>query len=190
MTFDDFFKSVMYKINFFTGNRKQSNKYLLILYSMYIWVTFTLKTILHDILISCNIDPKDLKFLERPVCWYLVPTSVSQSCLPHLIFISLFLLPVLFLMQANMHIFYFLHPCLPQFRSVQSLSRIWLFAASLTALSQVSLSITNSQSMLKLMSIKSVMPSNHLILCTPLLHQPSNFPSIRVFSNESVLHIR
>ena len=190
MTFDDFFKSVMYKINFFTGNRKQSNKYLLTLYSMYIWVTFTLKTILHDILISCNIDSKDLKCLERPVCWYLAPTSVSQSCLPHLIFISLFLLPMLFLMQANMHIFYFLHPCLPQFRSVQSLSRIWLFATSLTTLCQVSLSITNSRSMLKLMSIKSVMPSNHLILCTPLLHQPSNFPSIRVFSNESVLHIR
>ena len=59
-----------------------------------------------------------------------------------------------------------------------------------TAACQVSLSITNSWSFLKLMSIKSVMPSNHLILCHPLLLLPSIFPSIRVFSNESVLHIR
>ena len=56
--------------------------------------------------------------------------------------------------------------------------------------SQASLSITNSQSLLKLMSIKSVMPSNHLILCSPLLLLPSIFPSLRVFSNESVLRIR
>ena len=56
--------------------------------------------------------------------------------------------------------------------------------------SQASLSITNSQSLLKLISIEPVMPSNHLILCRPLLLLPSNFPSIRVFSNESVLHIR
>ena len=59
-----------------------------------------------------------------------------------------------------------------------------------TAACQVSLSITNSQSLLKLMSIESVMPSNHLILCCPRLLPPSIFPSIRVFSNESVLHIR
>ena len=59
-----------------------------------------------------------------------------------------------------------------------------------TAARQASLSITNSQSLLKLMSIESVMPSNHLILCYPLLLPPSIFPSIRVFSNESVLHIR
>ena len=59
-----------------------------------------------------------------------------------------------------------------------------------TAARQASLSITNSRSLLKLMSIESVMPSSHLILCYPLLLQPSIFPSIRVFSNESVLHIR
>ena len=59
-----------------------------------------------------------------------------------------------------------------------------------TAAHQASLSITNSWSLLKLMSIESVMPSNHLILCCPLLFPPSIFPSIRVFSNESVLHIR
>ena len=70
---------------------------------------------------------------------------------------------------------------------VQLLGCVRLFA---TAAHQASLSITNSQSLLKLMSITSVMPSNHLILCHPLLLRPSIFPSIRVFSNESVLHIR
>ena len=74
--------------------------------------------------------------------------------------------------------------------SVQSLSCVQLFAAPWTAAHQASLSIINSQSLLKLMSIESVMPSNHLILCHPLLLPPSIFPSIRVFSNESVLCIR
>ena len=77
-----------------------------------------------------------------------------------------------------------------QFSSVQSLSRVWLFETPWTAACQASLSITNSQSLLKLMSIESVMPSNHLILCHPLQLLPSIFPSIRVFSNESALHIR
>ena len=73
---------------------------------------------------------------------------------------------------------------------VQSLSSVWLFVTHGLAAHQASLSITNSQSLLKLMSIDSVMPSNHLILCRPLLLPPSIFPSIRVFSNESALHIR
>ena len=73
--------------------------------------------------------------------------------------------------------------------SVQSLSTVQLFATLWTAAHQASLSITNSWSLLKLLSIASVMPSNHLILCHPLL-LPSVFTSIRVFSNESVLHIR
>ena len=77
-----------------------------------------------------------------------------------------------------------------QYSSVQLLSRVQLFATSWTAARQVSLSITNSRSLLKLMSIESVMPSNHLLLCHPLLLPPSIFPSIRVFSNESVLWIR
>ena len=77
-----------------------------------------------------------------------------------------------------------------QFSSVQSLSRVRLFATPWTAAHQASLSITNSQRLLKLMSIELVMPSNHLILCCSLLLLPSIFPSIRVFSNESVLHIR
>ena len=76
------------------------------------------------------------------------------------------------------------------FCSVQSLSRVWLFATPWTAARQASLSITNSRSLPKLMSIESVMPSNHLILCRPLLLSPSIFPSIRVFSNESTLSIR
>ena len=72
---------------------------------------------------------------------------------------------------------------------VQSLSHVWLFATPWTAACQASLSITNSQSLLKLMSIELVMPSNHLILCHPLLLLPSIFPSIRVFSSESALCI-
>ena len=77
-----------------------------------------------------------------------------------------------------------------QASSVQSLSHIQLFATPWTTACQASLSITNSWSLLTLMSIESVMPSNHLILCHPLLLPLLNFPSIRVFSNESVLHIR
>ena len=69
----------------------------------------------------------------------------------------------------------------PQFSSVQLLSHVWLFATPWTATHQASLSITNSRSSPKLMSIESVMPSNHLILCRPLLLLPSIFPSIRVF---------
>ena len=73
---------------------------------------------------------------------------------------------------------------------VQSLSRVQLFVTAWTAAHQASLSFTISWSLLKLMSIKSVMPSSHLILCHPLLLLPSIFPSMRVFSNESVHHIR
>ena len=74
--------------------------------------------------------------------------------------------------------------------SVQLLSHVRLFVTPWTAVCQTSLSITNSQSLLNLRSTESVMPSNHLILCRPLLLLPSIFPSIRVFSNESVLRIR
>ena len=75
-------------------------------------------------------------------------------------------------------------------QSVQSLSHVQLFATAWTATHQASLSITNSQSLFRLMSIESVTPSNHLILFHPLLLPPSVFPSIKVFSSESVLHIR
>ena len=77
-----------------------------------------------------------------------------------------------------------------QFSSVQSLSHVWLFATPWIAARHASLSITNSQSLIKFMPIESVMPSSHLILCRPLLHLSSILPSIRVFSNASTLHMR
>ena len=76
-----------------------------------------------------------------------------------------------------------------QFSSLQSFSHVQLFSTPWSAALQTSLSITNSQNLLKLMSIALVMPSNHLILCRPLLLLPSIFPNIRVFSNESALRI-
>ena len=93
--------------------------------------------------------------------------------------------------EVNLSSIFTLIQCLQsQFSSVQLLSHVQLFATPWTAAHQASLSITNSQNLLKLMSIESVMPSNHLILCRPLLLLPSIFTSIRVFSNESALHIR
>ena len=88
-----------------------------------------------------------------------------------------------------MYIF-FLDSTFQSVSSVQSLSPVQLFVTPCTSAHQASLSITNSQSLLKLRSIMSVMPSNHLILCFSLLFLPSIFPSIKVFSKESVLHIR
>ena len=88
-----------------------------------------------------------------------------------------------------MHLFLYTH-VFQKFSAVQSLSRIKFFATPWTTACQASLSIINSWSLLKLMSIELVMPSNHLILCLPLLLLPSIFPSIRVFSNASVLRIR
>ena len=94
----------------------------------------------------------------------------------------------------SMHLFFKIYRLVVisqiQFCSVQSLSRVRLLATPWTAAHQASLSITNSQSLLKLMSIESVMPSNQLILCHPLLLLPSIFPSIGIFSNKSALHIR
>ena len=84
----------------------------------------------------------------------------------------------------------FLSSFLPITSSVQLLSHVWLFATPWTTACQASLSITNSWSLPKLMSIESVMPSNHLILWCPLLLPPSIFPSIRIFSNESAVPIR
>ena len=82
------------------------------------------------------------------------------------------------------------HNSAPRFSSVQLFNHVLLFVTPWTAARQASLSITTSQSLLKLMSVESVMPSNHLILCHSLLFLPSVFPSIRVFSNESVFRIR
>ena len=81
-------------------------------------------------------------------------------------------------------------PAVMRFSSVQSLSCVWLFVTPWITARQASLSITNSQSSLRLRSIESVMPSSHLILCCPLFLLPPISPSIRVFSNESTLHMR
>ena len=91
--------------------------------------------------------------------------------------------------QWQSHVQQFVTPSV-QFRSVQWLSHVWFFATPWTAVLQASLSISNSQSLLKLISIESGMPSNHLILCCYLLLPPSFFPRIRVFSSQSVLRIR
>ena len=93
-------------------------------------------------------------------------------------------------MSLVLCIHFIVAPLSVYFSSVQSLNRVQLFATPWTAAHQASLSITNSKSLLKLTSIESVMPSNHLILCRPLLLPPSVFPSFLVFSNESLLHIR
>ena len=90
---------------------------------------------------------------------------------------------IFYLMSSSVHL-------LILSQLVQPLSHVWFSVTPWTAARQTSLSFTVSQSLLKLMSIKSVMPSNHVILCHPLLLLPSVFPSIRVFSSESVLHIR
>ena len=98
---------------------------------------------------------------------------------------------VLFRRHTGRSCFFLEAPCLLKSPSAhQSLSHVWLFATPWTTAHQASLSITNYRSLLKLMSIESVMPSNHLILCHPLLLLPSIFPSIRVFSNESILPTR
>ena len=106
--------------------------------------------------------------------------------------VPMIVVPSLFLLFSHrwVWLFGFLKALLRYFSSVQSLSHVRLFATPWTAAHQASLSITNSRSLLKLMPIESVMPSNHLILCQPLLLLPSISPSIRVFSNESVLPIR
>ena len=93
-------------------------------------------------------------------------------------------------MEQSYHLFWIFKILVFQFSSVQSHSRVQLFATPWTAARQASLSITNSWSPPKPMSTELVMPSNHLILCRPLLLLPSIFPSIRVFSNESALCIR
>ena len=116
----------------------------------------------HKAFATCNILTYDLLLLNYSLIWSLTLASLL-SC------------PVLISSVIS---------------SVQSLSRVQLFATPWITARQASLSITNSQSSLKLMSIKSVMPSNHLILCRPLFLLPPIPPSIRVFSNESTLRLR
>ena len=95
-----------------------------------------------------------------------------------------------FLLPWNASLYILVTFLLGFFVTIQLLSCVWLFATQWPAAHQASLSFTVSRSMLKLMSIESVMPSNHLVLCCPLFLLPSIFPSIRVFSNESTLLIR
>ena len=116
-------------------------------------------------------------------------------CSLFFIFFKMYLLFNKMISTISFYIFVFFYHLLTifhehQFSSVQSLSHVQLFVTPWTEACQASLSITNSWNLFKLMSIKSMMPSNHLILCCPLLLLPSIFPSIRVFSDESVLHIR
>ena len=100
-------------------------------------------------------------------------------------------MPVLHLKGPNfLHACFCLHTSITRMHKAIQFSHVRLFATSWTEVCQASLSITNSWSLLKLMFIKALMPPNHLILCGPLLLWPSIFPSIRVFSNESVLWIR
>ena len=103
--------------------------------------------------------------------------------MPHQLYTACFW--ICFTWEGNILLFLF-----KPFSSVQVLSRVWLLVTPWTAACQASLSITNSWSLLKLMFNESVMPSNHLILCHPLLLLPSIFPSIRVFSNEWALRIK
>ena len=92
--------------------------------------------------------------------------------------------------EGNWVFFWWAGPCWVQFSSVQSLSSVWLFATPWIVARQASLSLTNTQSSLGLTSIESMMPSSHLFLCRPLLLLPPIPPSMRVFSNESTLHMR
>ena len=123
-------------------------------------------------------EARDIVILTRaPLFWYSRPCFLCGSSSP------------LNLCSAWLSLIHSLKVSV-QFSSVLLLSHVWLFVTPWTAARQAFLSITNSQSLLKLMSITSVMPSNLFILCHPFLLLPSIFPSIRVFSHESVLYIR
>ena len=149
--------------------------YLLIIY-LYLYLYLYLSSIYPSICLSCI-------YLCQPICLCLLSVSISINhlsiyintsiCLP----ICIYYLPTITHLSISLPIV------------VQFLSHMQLFVTPWTAAHQASLSITNSQSLLKPMSIELVMPSNHLILCRPLLLLPSIFPSVRVFSNESALCI-
>ena len=129
-----------------------------------------------------------LKFKDMIFFKFLLPVSLFPK---HFIFKFLFLLVFYYFNLVSIYYCYILFlTALMKYQSVQSLSRVQLFVTPWIAAPQASLSITISQSSLKLTSIASVMPSNHLILCRPLLLLPPIPPSIRVFSNESTLHMR
>ena len=124
-------------------------------------------------------------------CWVGIPVLSLTCCMTSGKFLKLWMyVRGFFTCKVRNDSNNYLTVLLRGFSSVQSLSCVWLFVTPWTAALQASLYITNSWSFLRLMSIELVMPSNHLILCHPLLLLPSIFPSIRVTSRESVLHIR
>ena len=135
-----------------------------------------------SVMLCYTLDP--IQDISYPVVLLVLslPITVRQEVL-HLLFVRFSLLLCIMTWSHS-------HTSVTStgFSSVQSLSHAQLFATPWPAAHQASLSFTNSQNVLKLMSTESVMPSNHFILCHPLLLLPSTFPSIRVFSNESVLH--
>ena len=137
---------------------------------------------------NCSVTLKNhlLPFYKHTHIFLIIPYLASSAIHPNIYVFSLY---IILSLQDNVLLIdsYYL---IFQFTGVQSLSRVRLFATPWTAAPQASLSITNSQSLCKLMSIESVMPSNHLILCPSLLLLPSIFLNIRVFSNESALRIR
>ena len=151
-------------------------RYVVCMYSLLICPVISMGQILRNVI-------NWIKSYAYFIFWYILVTDILPERLHQLMQpYTVGLLPLL--MQCNINLFY---SC---FCSCSSLSPVWLFVTPWTAAVQATLSIINSQILPKLMSIESMMPSNHLILCHPLLFLPSIFPSIRVFSNESVLSIR
>ena len=130
----------------------------------------------------------NLQFIYLSISQFIYLTTYLSTC-PSIHSSSLSIHPSTFYIFIYLFVYQSIYLSVSVFSSVQSLSHIWLFVTPWTAARQASLSITNSWRLLKFMSIKSVISSNHLILCHHLL-LPSIFLSIRVFSNESVLHIR
>ena len=137
---------------------------------------------------NCSVTLKNhlLPFYKHTHVFLVIPYLASSAIHPNINVFSLYIILSLQDSVLLINSYYLIF----KFTGVQSLSHVWLFATPWTAAPQASLSITNSQSLCKLMSIESVMPSNHLILCHSLLLLPSIFLNIRVFSNESALRIR
>ena len=153
--------------------------------------------------LTCSMNATVVSLHALSISLHNVSEEVSWPW-PHLILKQSWLNVLIHISQRHMQTFFslitikkhkfslrrYFRLVLIQFSSVPSLSRVRLFATPWTAAYEASLSITNSWTLLKLMSTESMMPSNHLILCCPPLHLPSIFPCIKVFSNESVLCTR
>ena len=179
----------------------------------HVWLSVTPRTIAHQTPLSIGFSmqeywsevphpsPGDLpddpwlkptsciSWIDRQILYYWITWDTHIRKYVH-IKSCLFLIQWTFIKHTLFYKHFISHKKQKKFSSIQSLSCVRLFATPWTAAHQASLSITNSWSLLTLMSFESVMPSNHLILCHPLLLLTSIFPSIRVFSNESILHIR